>query len=88
MVNLPHKNSKLLLFENFSNKKSNENNINTNNNITEKNQRQIQEATTTNTVLLVTYNDHKPLTDIANSSILHAVWVLYEPLKQLIHHLT
>ena len=37
MANLPHKNSKLLLFENCSNKKSNENNINTNNNITEKN---------------------------------------------------
>ena len=37
MANLPHKNSKLLLFGNFSNKKSNENNINTNNNITEKN---------------------------------------------------
>ena len=37
MVNLPHKNSKLLLFENCSNKKSNENHINTNNNINEKN---------------------------------------------------
>ena len=44
--------------------------------------------TTNNTALLVTYNDLKPLTDIANTSISDAVWVLYVPLKQLIHHLT
>ena len=40
MVNLPHKNSELLLFKNSSINKSNDNNNNNNNNI-EKMQRQI-----------------------------------------------
>ena len=47
-----------------------------------------RDPTTTNTALLVTHSAHKPLTDIANSFISDAVWVLYAPFKRLIHHLT
>ena len=45
--------------------------------------------TTTNTKLPVTlYNGQKPLTNITKISTSDAAWVLYAPLKWLIHHVT
>ena len=87
MVNLHRKNSKLLLLYS-SNNKNNKNSINNNITTTKKCRDRFRNPTTTNTALLVTYNDHKPLTDFANSSISDTVWDLYAPLKQLIYHLT